>query len=195
MLLIVSLVVVLLLLLWIGLIFLRKGLWDAAHRNLLDLEDRYGGQVIRNSFAARPVYKGKIHNREITINFSSEKGKKGRINYMDISINADSALTLTIAESGWLEDQNPENPLSETVVEAGGRRYHLMPDKNRKLERLAAKKEFINAVGRFDKLAYFFIGKSGVICEFKMDNAARDTEFEPLNARLQNIFILLSVIG
>ncbi len=195
MLLIVSLVVVLLLLLWIGLIFLRKGMWDAAHRNLLDLEDRYGGQVIRNGFAARPVYKGKIHNRDITINFSSEKSRAGRVNYMDISIDADSALTLTIAESNWLKIQNPEAPLSKTVVETDGARYHLMPDDNRKLQRLAGREAFVRAVGRFNNLAYFFIGKSGVICEFKMDNVARDTEFELLNTRLQNIFILLSVIG
>ncbi len=195
MLLIVSSVVVFILLLWIGMIFLRKSMWDAVHRNLLDLEDRYGGQVIRNGFASRPVYKGKIRNRDITINFSSERSRAGRMNYMDISINAESTLTLTIAESNWLTIQNPEAPLSKTVVETDGTRYHLMPDDNRKLQRLAAREDFVKAVGRFDALAYFFIGKSGVICEFKMDNMAHDTEFELLNGRLQNIFILLSVIG
>ena len=38
---------------WGLLIYIRKTMWDAVHRSLLDLEDAYEGTVVRRSFAAR----------------------------------------------------------------------------------------------------------------------------------------------
>ena len=179
------------LLIWLALIYLRKTMWDAVHRNLLDMEDKYGGKVIRNGFASRPVYKGKVHQSDITINFSTEKGKNGRNTYLDISIDARSPVSITIAESAWLKNQQQENPPSETVMETNGIRYHIMPGKNRKLERIIARPEFVSALGRFHDLAYFFVGKTGVICEFRVSNLQKETHIDVLDGHLQNIFILL----
>ncbi|RMH63512.1 MAG: hypothetical protein D6677_06990 [Calditrichaeota bacterium] len=182
------------LLIWAGLIYLRKALWDSVHRNLLDLEDKYGGKVIRNGFASRPVYKGVVHQADVTINFSTERGRRGRETYLDIAIDRSSPVSITIAESDWLRSQETDNPPSDTVVLAGKTRYHIMPAHNRKLERIITRDDFNAALARFNDLAYFFVGKTGTICEFRVTNLQKETEIDTLDARLQNIFIMLQTL-
>ncbi|MCK5852685.1 hypothetical protein KAH27_06600, partial [bacterium] len=43
------------------LIWIRKTLWDAIHRNLLDFEDNHKGQVARRNIFNRPVFSGHIN--------------------------------------------------------------------------------------------------------------------------------------
>jgi hypothetical protein len=193
---IAALVFFLFLLVWIGLVYLRKTLWDGVHRNLLDLEDHYDGKVIRNGFAARPVFKGQINGVDVTINFSTAKSSSGRRTYIDYTLTISSRLTITIAEKNWLKEQNGEEHKENTeLIINDDLTYVIMPPNNRNIARLIAKEEFRRSLKRFDNLAYFFVGKSGTICEFWSDKIDRDTTFDVMKSRLDQIRILLSIIN
>jgi len=195
MLLTAALVFIVLMLIWIGLIFLRKSLWDSVHRNLLDLEDNYKGKVIRNGFAARPVFKGQINGVDVTINFSTAKSANGRRTYIDFTLTISSKLTITIAEKNWLKEQNGEHHEKNTeLIVNDDLTYVIMPPNNRKIENLIGKEEFRRSLRKFDNLAYFFVGKSGTICEFWSDKIDRDTTFDIMKSRLDQIRILLSIL-
>ncbi len=191
----ISLIVVaVLFLVWGALIYVRKTMWDAVHRNLLDLVDNYSGKVIRNGFAARPVFHGQVNNNDLTINFSSAKSVKGRESYIDFTFTQASEITVTIAEMEWLKQQNDdgEMPTGMRLQLQDDLIYMVMPGDNRKLERLAKKPGFRRALGRFSNLAYFFVGKSGTICEFRAKDLPRETEFDKMRERIQNIQLMLS---
>jgi len=185
-----------LLLIWIGLIYLRKTLWDGVHRNLLDLEDNYDGKIIRNGFASRPVFKGRIQGTDVTINFSTARLKSGRKTYIDFTLTISAKVSLTIAEKKWLLEQNGETHSANTeIIINDDLTYVIMPPDNRKIERLIAKDEFKRSLGKFENLAYFFVGKSGTICEFWSDKIDRDTTFDIMKSRLDQIRILLSILN
>jgi len=195
MLLITALAFLMILLVWMGLIFLRKSLWDGVHRNLLDLEDNYDGKIIRNGFVSRPVFKGQINGVDVTINFSTAKSSSGRRTYIDFTLTISSNLTITIAEKNWLKEQNSENHTVNTELKINDDlTYVIMPPDNQKIERITAKEEFKRCLTKFDNLAYFFVGKSGTICEFWSEKIDRDTTFDVMKSRLDQIRILLSIL-
>ena len=47
---------------------------------------------------------------------------------------------------------------------------------------------------KFENLAYFFVGKTGTICEFWSDKVDRDTRFELMKSRLENVNTLLTIL-
>lgn len=192
----VSGVFLLLILLWAAMIWLRKSLWDVVHRNLLDMEDSYDGKVIRDGFAARPVFHGTVNGKDITINFSSARSENKRQNYIDFTLSADISATLTIAESHWLKSQNNGGsvPDSLAIETSNGFVYHVMPAGKPICKKLAADERFINLLTEFDRLAYFFVGKTGAICEFVSDALDKDTEFTVMEKRLSQIDALLNLI-
>ena len=95
----VLVLVVLLLLIW-----LRKAQFDAVHRNFLDLEDHYGGRVIRNGFAIRPKYSGVFKENRMSISISSEKKTDDhpRQFYISIYMQAPSQINFTVLSNSWL---------------------------------------------------------------------------------------------
>ena len=195
MLMIAALLVFMLLLAWVGLIFLRKSMWDVVHRNLLDLEDNYSGKIIRNSFAARPVFHGEFNGSDLTINFSTAKTSSGRKTYLDISLNVSSDFSMTITEKNWQQEQGNEAPTNaHELSTSNGTIFYLMPADNKKVVTLTAKEELEEILESLDKLAYFFIGQSGVICEFWSDKIDRDTHFKILQPRLEQIQKLLQLL-
>ncbi|KAA3609988.1 MAG: hypothetical protein D8M58_07895 [Calditrichaeota bacterium] len=195
MLMIAASVVLLLLLAWAGLIYLRKSLWDVVHRNMLDLEDNYSGKIIRNSFVARPVFHGNVNGNDLTINFSTARTSSGRKTYIDISLNAVQDFSLTITEKSWQLEQNNESPDNAgEVLSNNGKAFFIMPADNKKIKALIEKEELKDVLGTFENLAYFFVGQSGVICEFWSDKIDRDTGFEIMQPRLEQIQKLLEIL-
>ena len=192
---IAALAVLILLLAWAGLIFLRKSMWDVVHRNLLDLVDNYSGKIIRNSFAARPVFHGNFNGNDLTINFSTAKTNSGRKTYIDISLTVSSDFSLTVTEKKWQQEQGNEDP--ENAIELSpknGTTFFIMPADSKNIKALAGNNNLKEIIGRFNNLAYFFIGKSGTICEFWSDKIDRDTQFEIMQPRLEQIQKLLEVL-
>lgn len=188
-------IVTILFLSWIVLIYMRKSLWDVVHRNLLDLQDRYKGKIIRNGFAARPVFHGKVNDHDLTINFSTARTKTGRKTYIDFTLTMSSPLSITIAERNWLKEQDSENPNMDSVFYINDDlAYVLLPANNRKIERIMAKEDFRRILKKFNNLAYLFVGRSGTICEFWTDKLDKDTEFKMMQERLNQIRMMLGVL-
>jgi hypothetical protein len=195
MLLVTSFVVLLLFLLWLALIYIRKSLWDVVHQNLIDMEDNFSGQIIRNGFAARPVFHGKMNGDDLTINFSTARTKSGRKTYINISSTLKRNHSLTITEKNWLLEENskiPENGIEITVNENCS--YIVMPGQDKEIGHILTSRKFQDALKNFEKLAYLFIGKSGTICEFWSTQIDKDTQFDLMKSRLKNIQTLMGTI-
>jgi hypothetical protein len=178
-----------------AMILLRKSLWDTVHRNLLDLEDNFNGKVIRNGFAARPVFKGQIHDSDITINFSSAKTPSGRKTYIDFTLTTASRLSVTIAEKNWLTEQNHENSSDKEEINLkNNTSYLVMSSDSTKIKHIITKNDFKQALEQIENMAYFFVGKTGTICEFWSEQVDRDTEITKMKTRLENVYRLLAFI-
>ena len=176
-------------------VLIRKSLWDTVHRNLLDIEDNYDGHVIRNGFAARPVFKGKIKGNDITINFSTAKTRSGRKTYIDFTLTTASRISLTIAEKNWLVEQNRENSSEkQEILLKNNTSYMVISSEASKIKKIISQSDFVDTLEHIENMAYFFVGKTGTICEFWSDQIDRDTQFEKMEQRLEKVYKLLSLI-
>ncbi len=171
---------------WGLLLYVRKSQWDTIHRNLLDLEDNYDGKVIRRGFAARPFFYGKIHGYPITVNISSEKLGKERLNYFDISWGIPVQDSFTLAEYQWLkkhrDDQAENMHLMENVY---GTKFAVIHKDKEKIHALSQHPTVQKFIDECDELCYVFLGKTGMICEFRADNLAEASKYENMNKRLE----------
>lgn len=178
----------LILVVWIILLYVRKSLWDVVHRNLLALEDNYEGRIIKKSILARPVFHGKINGKLVTLSFSTAKSNNGRVTYLNISYDLPTNISLTLSASKWLKEQNAGELDDYTTIENDyGEKFIIRPISAQIVKTLSDKnilKEFVN---EFRDLAYFFSGKTGVMCEYVIEHAAEATEFGQLNKRLMLI--------
>ncbi len=188
----VLLFVLFLLSVWGLLLYVRKSQWDTIHRNLLDLEDHYQGKVIRRGFAARPFFYGKINGYSLTINISSEKLGKERLNYFDISWGLPTNESFTIAEKKWLsKHRDQEVDFLPEIENDYGQKFALIHKDQKRAKQVMqhpSVKQFIN---EFKNLCYIFLGKTGIICEFEAENLAEASKF----ALLQKRFELIKILG
>lgn len=175
------------------LIYIRKTMWDAVHRNLLDLEDHYDGRVMRRGFATRPIFHGRMNGSSFTINFSTEKKEGKRNTYIDFSYERASEITYTISDKNWLEKQTDESPSDFlTVQNSSGHEFVVRPASDNDVKKLIRKKEFEDVIN-MDGLAYVFAGKTGLICELISEEVIKSTEVENLDNTLKLIRNLYGV--
>ncbi|MBN2424226.1 MAG: hypothetical protein JXR46_01930 [Calditrichaceae bacterium] len=160
-------------------------MWDAVHRNLLDLEDHVDGKVFRRSFAARPVFHGKINGNELTINFSTDKIDKQRYTYIDISLSGASKFNCTLTSHSWLKKQNA-GEINDyiSVRNTENVEYLLRPASDPGVKKLSKKTALVQLLDDFQGLAYLFIGKTGILCELETTAVVKATEVETLKKRL-----------
>lgn len=176
--------ITIILLIWFVLVYVRKSMWDAVHRNLLDLEDIFEGKVIRTSILARPVFHGKINGILITLNFSTEKTQKGRITYINISYDLTSKFSLTLSAEEWLAEQGAGEQEDHTKVKnKNGKTFLIRPISNPEVKELISDKVFTDFIDQFSNLAYFFSSKNGILCEFMTEHFAKETEIASLEKR------------
>jgi hypothetical protein len=170
---------------WIILIYVRKSLWDIVHRNLLALADNFEGKVIRKNFLNRPVFHGKVDETPLTLSFSTAKSDKGRITYLNISLDLPTKTSLTLSAKKWLEEQNAGELKDFVELENDyGEKFIIRPASNMTVKNLMNEnilREFIN---EFRDLAYFFSGRTGVLCEYIIERAAESTGFDQISKRL-----------
>jgi len=185
-------VVLLILAVYGGMIFVRKIMWDAVHRNLLDLEEQYEGKVIRRNFAARPVFYGKLCGEAITVNFSSERREGKRLNYIDVSLELKSLQAFTISDMEWAKNQgaSPDAEFEELFNETG-RKFLFRPAFDPDVNRLVKNPATQNILDQFTGLAYIYAGKSGILCEYSTEDLIKSTEYGTLKPRLE----MLAVFG
>jgi len=173
---------------WGLLIYIRKTMWDAVHRSLLDLEDAYEGTVVRRSFAARPVFSGRINNRALTVNFSTEKQAGRRLTYIDISLDHGSKVSCTISNKDWLDSQNPDKIEDFISIEnSRGQEFIVRPASKNAVKNIIKQPVFQEAINDLSGLAYIFTGRSGIICELFTDDIVKAAEFENMEQILQTL--------
>ena len=182
-------------LLWGFLVYSRKSLWDVVHRNLLDLEDTYEGRVMRSSFLARPVFHGKVNGRNITINFSSERLDGKRITYIDITFDVHASFSCTIAGNTWLKKQQ-EGEAEDFVLLQNDRGKEILvrPASDSKVQQFIKTAEFQAVINGFEDLAYLFVNRHGLICEYQTEELAKATEFGQLDPKIQSLEKLEKVL-
>ncbi len=171
---------------WGLLVYIRKTMWDAVHRNLLDLEDTYGGKVIRRSFAARPYYHGKIKGIETTLNFSTQKISDRRVTYIDISYFNPSSFSFTLSSLEWLNEQDA-GELNDymTIKNDQGKEFIIRPVSDDNVHAMVNNDQIRQIINTFNNLAYIFVGRSGIICEYMTEEVVKSTEIDTLKPRLQ----------
>jgi hypothetical protein len=177
------------------LIYLRKLHWDIIHHNLFDLSDEIGGKIVRHGFASRPFYYGIYQGYKLTVNFSSEKTKRGRKNYLDISINRKIDKSITIASVKWLKENNADLlknfiPFRDQEINKYGisicGKQSLCPEK---LEQNM--KEYIKNMDNFN---FIFLGGSGVLLEIVCDNLAYASKHPRLKLNIDTLLSLVKVL-
>ena len=176
--------------------FLRKLQWDAVHHNLIDLADDIGGEVIRRSMLSRPIYHGNFKKQDITINFSTEKVKKGRNNFIDISIGHKFSTAFTISAFAWLEERE-DSALDEfaSLNIKSTQRYGLRSDKGEGVINKKKESQFHDFLIKLDPFYFIYIGNNGLLFEKDGGNLAISTKHPALKNDIDALIGLIKVIN
>jgi hypothetical protein len=176
------------------LVWTRKLHWDAIHMNLLELVDEFGGDVIRNGFSARPVYKHNFDGIELIINFSSQRTQKGRTHFMDISLGREFKAHFTIAARSWLQREHGQ-------ADAGYQPDDLLPGDDYALRKgddggriSADPAAFKEAIEKILPMNFMYIGATGALYERECDNLAMATRPHELIPLINNLKTVIGVI-
>jgi hypothetical protein len=177
---------ILLVLFFLIIYYLRKLHWDVIHSNLLDLVDEFEGNVHRKGFLSRPVFHGNYKNCEITINFSQERIKSARKNYINISINKKLNKSITIASLDWIKSQNESTDGLETILMNDSNQYGIRINKIKE----TLKNDLKHQLEKIVPFNYLFIGQTGLIYEKESKNLGTDTKSDLLKSDITHIFNL-----
>jgi len=182
---------VLLLLIW-----LRKAQFDAVHRNFLDLEDHYGGRVIRNGFAIRPKYSGVFKENRMSISISSEKKTDDhpRQFYISIYMQAPSTINFTVMSNSWLSKKSEPAGKKRFIRKVARENYSVEVTDNAIFARINLPR-LENIIESMDPFAYVLVSKRGLILERLSDDLIADTEFNKLNHLLTSMEQLTQIVS
>ena len=187
----VLVLVVLLLLIW-----LRKAQFDAVHRNFLDLEDHYGGRVIRNGFAIRPKYSGVFKENRMSISISSEKKTDDhpRQFYISIYMQAPSQINFTVLSNSWLSKKTETTEKKRFIKKIVRDHYSIEVTDYAIFTRINIPR-LEKLIESMDPFAYVLVSKRGLILERLSDNLIADTEFNKLNHLLSSMEQLTRIVS
>jgi len=166
--------------------YLRKLHWDAIHNNLFDLVDDYGGNVYRRGFLARPVFHGVYKKSEVTINFSQERINSKRKNYINISIDKEINKSITIVSLNWIEAQNESTDDLEIISIKDSHDYGIR-SKNMKKVKMNELKSHLQKLVPFN---YLFLGQTGLIFEKESKNLGFETKPDVLKSYIESVYNL-----
>lgn len=174
-------------------IFLRKLHWDAVQLNLLQLQNAIGGKVIRKGFLIRPLFHGNYKNMALTINFSTEKFKKNRRNYIDITIDKKFKNSLTISSLDWLKERD-ESVSEYEPIKIADTNYGLRREKNIRVIKKNRNTEFINYVKQLHPINFIYFSKNGLLFERECQNITIETEYVKLKETIDQLYNLIEVV-
>jgi hypothetical protein len=155
---------------------LRKFQWDVIHNNLLDLEDEIGGSILRKGFLSRPVFTGKYEGSELTINFSQERIKNKRLNYINVSMNIRIKNSLTIISLDWLKDKKESTDDLEIVNIDESSKYGIRKSSSKNIFKKDSQKKIKQLIAQLHPFTYIFVGQTGIIFEKDGENLAITTK-------------------
>ena len=170
------------------LVWFRKVQFDAVHRNWLDLEDKYGGKIIRSGFAVRPRYNGKIGENALSISISAEKRVKDkpRQYYLSVFLKKSSEVNFTVLSTEWIKDRKQNKAVELKSRKIANDKYVIEVKDGELLKKLPVK-EIEKLTQEIDPVAYALVSKNGILTERISSNLIADTEFEKINPLIEGI--------
>ncbi|MFQ5583163.1 MAG: hypothetical protein ACE5GL_01855 [Calditrichia bacterium] len=168
------------------LVFIRKLHYDAIHRNLLDLEDAYGGRVIRGGFAIRPRYSGTYKGKKIWVSITSSREKDGRAYHIEVSMQAKSKYQFSVMSSRMLEGQQIEQERETKMISLNSGKYileviekgHLKQLNNKKLEPI---------IEKMDPFEFILVSKNQIMLERISHDLMKDTDIRQLGNLIKSL--------
>jgi hypothetical protein len=176
--------------------YVRKLHWDLIHHNLLDLVDDIGGKVIRQGMLGRPVYQGMYQKLDVTINFSTEKGKTGRKNLIDISVGTALNNSFTISALKWLGERE-ESAVSEfkEIKFETIHKYGIRNGAVKDIVKTNSENKFYEILKLLDPFLFLYVGVNGLIFEKEGGNLAVSTKHPELKNTILSISKLVRVLS
>ncbi|MBN1407079.1 MAG: hypothetical protein JW956_04790, partial [Calditrichaceae bacterium] len=93
--------------------------------------------------------------------------------------------SLTLSAKKWLEEQNAGELNDYSTLENDyGEKFILRPISETKVKQVTENPILLEFINEFRDLAYYFSGKTGILCEYIVDQAAEATTFDQLKRRL-----------
>lgn len=176
-------------LLLLALVGLRKFQFDAIHQNFLDLEDQYGGRVIRAGFAVRPSYAGKFKGQEVNVAISTEKAEGERRYYIGVTMETNAKTNFFIKSTAWMgKTEIPEDQKERTLPILNGQYWLEAKDAN-DLEALDLP-DFEKIVSGIHPFAYILVGNSRMLLERISYQIVNDTKLDIINSLLEGMYRL-----
>jgi hypothetical protein len=172
-----------------AMIFLRKLHFDTIHRNLLDLEDKYGGKVIRGGFAIRPKYSGDYKGKKVSVTITYSKEKDGRKYYIELTMQAKSKLQFSILGPNLMEGQEIPPERKEKIITLGKDNYLLEVTDPSHIKSLNIKK-ISNIVTKMYPFVFILITKTGLMLERVSNDLINDTDIRQLGNLFKNLYEL-----
>ena len=174
-------------------VFLRKIHFDTIHRNLLDLEDKFGGKVIRGGFAVRPKYTGDYKGKKISVTITFSKEKDGRKYYIELTMQANSKLQFSILGPNLMDGQEITPERKEKIVKLDPENYLLEVTDPKHIKSLNIK-QISNIVNKMYPFVFILITKTGLMFEKVSNDLIKDTDIRQLGNLFKNLYELREVL-
>jgi hypothetical protein len=173
------------------LVWIRKTLWDAVHRNLLDFEDQHKGQVARRNIFNPPIFSGHVDDIVTTINFSSAREGNKRVNYINISMEINTPFSFSITRKEWLKTQEVD-PIEDFLLleNENGIEFVLRPASNNSVKKLVKETDVISLINSCEEMSYVYFGPTGILFEQTSEELLKDTEYETIIIKIKQIIKL-----
>lgn len=176
-----------------AMIFLRKLHFDSIHRNLLDLEDKFGGKVIRGGFAIRPKYSGNYKGKKVSVTITYSKEKDGRKYYIELTMQAESNFQFSIMGPNLLEGQDLPPERKKKIVTLDDNNYLLEVTDPSHIKRLNIKK-ISDIAAKMYPFVFILITKTGLMLEKVSNDLIKDTDIRQLGSLFKNMYELRELL-
>ncbi len=177
---------------WI-LIWVRKLQFDVIHRNLLELEDAFGGKVSRGGLASRPRYSGTYKGNKVSVSFSYESKQKSKQYYLAVTMQCRSPVQFTVLSRNWLAEQADAHQEGKTIKAVAGGDYLVEVSKSHLMKKIPFKK-IDPIIRKLDPFAYILVAKTGMIMERVSDHLVKDTQFAVIRDIFEHLYQLQQVL-
>lgn len=167
----------------------RKAQFDAIHHNFLDLEDEFGGEVVRNGFAVRPKYAGEFKGQGVSVSITSEKVESDRKYYIAVTMQAEADKTFSLMSTKWLgKKELPPEQNRETIPLKDGDYLLEASDPSNLYTFDTSLIE--NILSEMPAFAYVLMGKTRMLLETTTMNVVEDTKLDAMRPLFEGMYRL-----
>lgn len=170
-------------------VWLRKINFDAIHQNFLEMEDVYGGKVIRNGFAVRPRFAGEFKGKEFSISITSDKSDGKRVYYIALAMQARSKINFSVLDHRSLADVEIPEERRERMLAFGDDRYMLEVGKKYHITKVDLN-DLTSAIRKIDPFVYILVGKTNILLERASNDIFQDTKLAVIEPILDGMYEL-----